>query len=230
VDIKEFMPLVRVIAIKIHRSLPSSVILDDLVQDGMVGLILAFREHNADYGVPFHAFAGNKIKWAIMEGLRAGDWADKNVRRRANNVSKAIEKLQAMLLREPTKREIAEELGVRIDDIISILGDAYGYSFVRINDGVRSESLSDEEQGETIDIPDSLLEPSVIVERREASSRAVACLKTLQLNERRAFILRVMCDMSGRQAAVEMGLSESRVSQLCKAATQKLASYVELPV
>ena len=216
-DIKDFMSWVRVIALEILRPLPSNIMLDDLVQDGMIGLIMAFREYDADSGVPFHAFAGNKIRWAIMDGLRAGDWAARSVRRRANKVTKTIEKLQALLHREPAKIEIAEALGVRVDDITTILGDAYGYNFVRIDDDV---------QGEVEDIPDLRMEPFAIAARREAYSRAVVCLKTLQPNERKAFILRIMCDMSGRQVATEMGLSESRVSQLYKTATEKLADYV----
>lgn len=225
-DIKEFIPWVRIIALNIHRPLPSNIMLEDLVQDGMVGLILAFREHSADQGVPFQAYARNKIRWAIMDGLRAGDWAHKSVRGQANKVAKAIEKLQAVLHREPSKKEIADALGVRIDDIASILGDAYGFSFVRINEGVQSETLDNVSQEEVQDIPDSSLEPSAIAERREASSRAVAGLKLLKPKERKAIILRVMCEMSGQQAAAEMGLSESRVSQLYKSATEKLAKYV----
>lgn len=215
-DIKDFMPWVRIIALEIFRPLPSSILLDDLVQDGMIGLIMAFREYDADSGVTFHTFAGNKIRWAIMDGLRAGDWAEKTVRRRANKVAKTTEELQALLHREPTKKEIADALGVRVDDVTAILGNAYGYNFVRIGSDA---------QGEAQDIPDLRMEPSAIVERREAYSRAMNCLKKLQPDERKAFVLRIMCDMSGRQAAFEMGLSESRVSQLYKAATGKLASY-----
>lgn len=217
IDIKDFMPWVKVIALKIHRPLPSNILLNDLIQDGMIGLITSLREYDANLGIPFHAFAENKIKWAIMDGLRAGDWAGRSVRRRASKVDKTIEKLQALLHRKPTKSEIAETLGVRVDDIATTLGDAYGYSFVRIDDTV---------EGDAQDIPDSRMEPSAIVERRESYSRAIASLRILQPNERKAFILRIMCDLNGRQAADEMGLSESRVSQLYKTATEKLASYV----
>jgi len=216
-DINELIPWVRIIAQKIHRPLPSNVMLNDLIQDGMIGLITALREHDADLGIPFHAFAANKIRWAIMDGLRAGDWAEKSVRRRANKVTKTTEKLQALLHRTPSKSEIADTLGVRVDDITSILGNAYGYNFVRINDGL---------EGEAQDIPDSRMEPSSIVERREVSSRAISGLRTLQPNERKAFILRILCDMSVMQAASEMGVSESRVSQLYTAASKKLANYV----
>ncbi len=214
-DIRDFMPWVRIIAQNIHRTLPANIMLDDLVQDGMIGLIMAFREHDASSGVPFQPFAGNKIKWAIQEGLRAGDWAEKSVRTGANKVAKAIDKLQAALLRPPTKREIANELGVRVDDVATIFGEANGFNFVRINDDVQDEAQ---------DIPDSSMEPSAIAERRESYSRAVEGLKNLQPNERKAFILRNMCNMSGQQAADEMGLSESRVSQLYKIAKEKIAN------
>ena len=216
-EIKDLIPWVRIIAQKIHRPLPSNIMLNDLVQDGMIGLMNAYSEYDADLGVPFLAFAKNKIRWAIMDGLRAGDWADNHVRGRANKVSKTADKLQALLHRKPSNREIADSLGVRVDDVTAILGEAYGYNFVRINDSF---------DGEAQDIPDSRMEPSAIVERREAYSRAVASLKILHPNERKAFILRIMCDMSGRQVATEMGVTESRVSQLYKLATEKLASYV----
>lgn len=225
-DIKDFIPWVKIIAQNIHRPLPCNIMLDDLVQDGMIGLIRAFREHDASSVIPFHTFAGNKIRWAIMDGLRAGDWADKHVRRHANKVAKAIEKLQQLLHREPLKQEIADALGVRVEDITNILGDAYGFHFVRIDEGVQSESQDGSGHGEALDIPDSRMEPSAIVERREAYSRAVACLITLQPNERKAFILRNMCEMSGWQAADEMEVSESRVSQLNKSAKKKLECYV----
>ena len=221
-DIKDFMPLVRIIAQNIHRPLPSNIMLDDLIQDGMIGLIMAFREHDSNASVPFKTFMGNKIKWAIMDGLRSADWASKSVRTRANKVTKTIDKLEALLHRYPTKSEIAVALGVRVNDVTTILGDAYGYNFVRIDEGVQDDFI----QGEAQDIPDSRMEPAEIVERRESFSRAVAGLKLLQPNERKAIILRTLCDMSGRQAAIEMDLSESRVSQLYKAAIEKLANYI----
>lgn len=216
-DIKDFMPLVRIIALKIHRPLPPNIMLDDLVQDGMIGLIMAFREHDADSGISFKAFVSNKIQWAIMDGLRAGDWAGRAVRGRANKVARTIDSLQAQLQRPPTRQEIADALNIRADDVTTILGDAYGIDFVEIDDRFL---------GEMQDIPDSSMEPSVIADRRMAHSRAVAGLKTLLPSERKAFILRAMCDMSGRQAAAEMELSESRVSQLYKTANEKLTDYV----
>ena len=219
-DIKDFMPLVRIIALKIHRPLPPNILLEDLVQDGMIGLITAFREHDADPDIPFKSFAHNKIQWAIMDGLRAGDWAQRAVRGRANKVARTIDSLQAQLQRAPTRKEIADALGIRLNDVTTILGDAYGIDFVEIDDRF---------MGETQDIPDSSMEPSAIADRRMAHSRAVAGLKTLLPSERKAFILRAMCDMSGREAAAEMKLSESRVSQLFKAANEKLADYITRP-
>jgi len=222
-EIKDFMPWVRIIAQNIHRSLPASIMLNDLVQDGMIGLIIALREYDASIGAPFQSFALNKIKWSIMDGLRAGDWAEKSVRARANKVTKTIGRLQGVLLRHPTNQEIASELGVRVNDVVAILGEVNGISFVRINDYQRHD---EEQEGTTEDIKDSSMEPSSIVERRESYFRAIEYLKNLLPNERKAFILRNICDMSSRQTATEMGLSESRVSQLYKTATEKIANHM----
>lgn len=217
-DIKEFYPLVRRVALIIKRPLPGSVLLDDLIQDGMIGLIHAFREHDPSTGVPFPAYAASRIRWAIMDGLRAADWAERGVRQEANKVSKATRELEAKLCRRPTAHEVAAALGVRVNDVAVIMGDAYGQEFV---------SIGDEGAGVLCDIPDSSMEPSAIAERRQAYSRAVACLKALNSMERRAFILCVMCEMSLIEASKELGVGKSRVSQLHKAASKKLAEYAE---
>lgn len=219
-DIQEFMPLVRIVALKIHRPLPPNILLEDLIQDGMIGLIMAFREHDADSDIPFGPFAHHKIQWAILDGLRAGDWAERSVRRQANRVARTIDHLQAHLLRPPTHKEVADALNIRIEDVATILGNAHGVNFVEVD--------AEEAAGQR-EIPDSSMEPSTIVDRRMAHSRAVAGLKTLLPNERRAFVLRALCDFSGREAAAEMGLSVSRVSQLYHAANAKLADFVTQP-
>lgn len=216
-DVLDFLPLVRKVAVELRRSLPSHISLDDMIQDGTIGLIHAFREHDSESGVPFHRYAAQKIRWAIQDGLRAGDWAERSVRGNANKITKTIDELQHELGRKPRYSEIASNLHVRIDDVATMMGEAFGHEFVEIDNDEDDEDLH-------IDIPDSSMEPSAIVERRTAYSRAVTCLKTLSVNERRAFILRVMCEMSGQQAAAEMGVSESRISQLHKIASEKIAN------
>lgn len=217
-DVKEFMPLVRKIAVDMVRPLPNNIMLDDVIQDGSIGLINAFREHDPASGVPFHLYAASRIRWAIQDGIRSADWASRSVRRGANKVSSVISQLQSTLGRMPTEGEVARVLGVRIEDVSVIVSNAFGIEFVR---------LDDLENPEVQDIPDSRGEPSAIVERREAYSRAVACLKTLTVNERRAFILRIMCDMSLQQAAEELNVTQGRISQLSKAATKKLAACAD---
>ena len=218
-DIKEFLPLVRKIAVDMIRPLPPHVMLDDLVQDGSIGLINAFRDHDASSGVPFHLYAANRIRWAIQDGLRAEDWASRSVRKQANKVSKVVAQLQSSLGRTPSEGEIAKTLGVRIEDLSTIIGNAFGIEFVR---------LDNEDQTIPQEIPDPAGDPATIVERRNTYSRALACLKTLTVNERRAFILRVMCDMSVQEAAVELGVSHGRISQLCRAAGGKLSACTDM--
>lgn len=197
--------------------MPPHILLEDMIQDGMVGLILAFREYRPECGATFRTYASSRIRWSILDGLRANDWAERSVRSGANKIAKAAEKLQGTLGREPSNSEIAEAMGVRAADVLAMLSEAYGYRFI---------SIGDEVAGEVQDIPDYSSEPSVVAERRQAYSRAIASLKLLDVIERRVFILRILCDMSGRQAACELGLSESRISQLVKSATEKIGEGV----
>jgi len=216
VDIVDFMPLVRKVAVELRKPLPGNVMLEDLIQDGTVGLIKAFREHDPEQDIPFHQYAAQKIRWAIQDGLRAADWAERSVRGNANKISKTMQELQSHLGRRPQYGEIAEALHLRVDDVAAMMSEAFGHEFVRLDD--------DDSENPLRDIPDSTMEPSAIIERKNAYSHAMSCLNTLSVNERRAFILRVMCEMSGQQAAQEMGVSESRVSQLHKAAAEKIAT------
>ena len=145
---KELIQWVKIIAQNIHRALPSNIMLEDLVQDGMIGLIMALRQYDADADIPFKTFAGNKIKWAILDGLRAGDWVGKHIRGRANKIVKTRESLQALLHRQPSNKEIADALGVRLDDITTTFSKAYSYNFVRIDEGIQGEAQAENMQNE----------------------------------------------------------------------------------
>lgn len=209
------MPLVKIIALEVHRPLPSSVLLEDLVQDGMLGLIKAFREHRPVNGLVFRTYVGNQVRWAMLDGLRASDWAARSVRSGMNKINRAVLQLRNELGREPSKTEIAVKLGIRVEDVLDILSSAQG---------PQSMPAGDAEPGGLEEVTGSESDPADIFERRQAHSRAVACLKQLQKMERRAYILRELCEMSGRQAAQELGVSESRISQLCKLARTKIAA------
>lgn len=213
-DIKEFMPLVKVIAGEIHRFLPSNVMLEDLIQDGMLGLFKAYRERPVDCELPLRTYLSNQVRWAIQDGLRAADWASRSVRGGMNKINKVTLQLRHDLGKEPSKTEIAVALGLPLEDVFAILSVAQGTQFVRINDT---------EQEGVFDIPDLTSDPALIVERRQARTLAYDCLSKLKTMERRAYILRELCEISGSEVARELGVSEARISQLCNAVHNKIS-------
>ena len=108
--ILEHLPQVRLIARRIHERLPESVSLDDLISNGVVGLIAAVDKFDPSQNVQLKTYAEHKIRGAILDGLREMDWAPKNKRRRAKQIEATIAVLEQRLGRAPAEEEIAVEL------------------------------------------------------------------------------------------------------------------------
>jgi RNA polymerase sigma factor for flagellar operon FliA len=104
--------LVRAIARKVLASLPAHVELDDLIQDGMCGLIGAARRYNSRRGVPFRLYAKHRIRGAILDGLRRVDPATRDLRSKVKKLEAAAHELGAELERNPTDAEVAARAGM----------------------------------------------------------------------------------------------------------------------
>ena len=124
--IMEHMPQVRLIARRIHDRLPQSISLDDLVSTGIVGLISAIDRYDATQGVKLKTYAEYKIRGAILDSLRQMDWAPRQQRKRARLIEAAIAQLEQDLRREPTADEIAQHLGISIDEYQDWVGESHG--------------------------------------------------------------------------------------------------------
>src|SRR5947209_1460296 len=112
----EHLPQVRLIARRIHERLPDSVSLDDLISNGVVGLIAAVDKFDPSQNVQLKTYAEHKIRGAILDGLREMDWAPKNKRRRAKLIEATIAALEQRLGRGPAEEEIADELKVSVEE------------------------------------------------------------------------------------------------------------------
>jgi RNA polymerase sigma factor for flagellar operon FliA len=110
--ILDHLPMVKVIAVRVHKELPIHVELDDLVHAGVLGLFDAVKKYDPEKQVPFASYAKYRIKGAILDGLRQLDWASREMRRRYRQVEAAKVELSATPHRAPTEIEIAEKLGL----------------------------------------------------------------------------------------------------------------------
>ncbi|WP_223628713.1 sigma-70 family RNA polymerase sigma factor [Microbacterium sp. EST19A] len=187
---------------------------DDLTSAGAYALVRAADRYDSSLGVPFGAFARDRINWALKDELRSLDWAPREVRAGVKAVSKARERLTASLGRTPTVAEIAQVMDVAHDVVRERLADA---------DRVVA-SLDAPDVGEfrwTGDLPDEVV---IASERDEFLHRAVDALP-----ERKRFVIRAIYfdDRTVKDVAVELGVSHAAVSQQRSEAVRMLRDAVE---
>src|SRR6266542_2361485 len=127
--ILEHLPQVRLIARRIYERLPQSVALDDLISTGIVGLIAAVDNFDAQQNVKLKTYAEYKIRGAILDSLRGLDWAPRQKRKKAKQIEAAIASAEQKLNRSPSEEEIATELNVSLDDYHEWLTETHGLTF-----------------------------------------------------------------------------------------------------
>lgn len=214
----EHLPLVRAIAIRVHESLPVHVDIDDLVHAGIMGLMDAAAKYDADKKVAFSAYAKHRIKGAILDSLRQLDWASRDLRRRHKQVESIRTELAAELHRQPTEEEMAQRMGVDIERWRQMMIDMRNVGLVsastRSND---SEDLpAPEFPSNPAELPDALCAQG---ELREKLGSAMKCLPP---RYQQVVVMYYSGEYTMKEIGTEMGINESRVSQIHKAALEKM--------
>lgn len=215
----EHLPLVRAIAVRVHENLPVHVDLDDLVHAGVLGLMEAASKFDPEKAVSFPAYAKHRIKGAILDSLRQLDWASRDLRRRHKQVEAMTRDLTAELHRAPTEEELAERMGVGVSRWRQMLLDLRNVGLVSA-----SSRPNDQEELPAPDfpaLPDS--RPDNICARREAREKLSAAMSVLPQRYQKVVTLYYAGDRTMKEIGAEMGINESRVSQIHKAALEKMA-------
>jgi RNA polymerase sigma factor for flagellar operon FliA len=217
--ILEHLPQVRLIAKRIHRNLPPSVSLEDLVSAGTVGLIAAVSRYDASRGVKLKTYAEYKVRGAILDSLRTLDWAPRQQRSRVRVIEAAISTLENENGRIPDDEEVAARLGLPLKSYQTWLAHGAGLTLGRL------EQPSAEEGGRDllryVGIPEEEW-PSEVFERAELRSLLAASVEEVPPHERTVLTLYFYEGMTLREIAKIMNLHESRVSQLKSQAIVRL--------
>src|SRR2546427_11646913 len=122
--INQYSYLVKITASRVCSSLPPSLERDDLVSAGVVGLIKAVDQFDTNRQVKFETYAIALIRGAILEMLREEDWVPRSVRERVKLLERTYQALDIKLRRPPTEAEVAEALGMQVDDLQKLLVEA----------------------------------------------------------------------------------------------------------
>lgn len=217
--IEQYAPLVKRIAHHLQARLPVSVLFDDLLQAGMIGLLEAARNYDPGKGASFETYAGIRIRGAIIDEVRRGDWTPRSVHRNGRRVSEAIHKLEARLGRDVSDVEVAEALEISLAEYYSLLRDSMESRLFSYEELV---SPQDDGPGEYIANDDPGPEQRVSeVFFRQSLAQAID-----KLPEREKLVLALYYDeqLNLKEIGQVLGVSESRVSQIHSQAAARLKS------
>jgi RNA polymerase sigma factor for flagellar operon FliA len=154
--IERYAPLVKRIAYHLLARLPASVQVEDLIQAGMIGLLEVSTKYDASKGASFETYAGIRIRGAMLDEVRKGDWAPRSVHRNTRMVSDAIRAIEAKTGRDAKDHEVAAELQLSLDDYYGILNDTLGSRLFSFDDLLQDdEELNLKEIGEVLGVSES---------------------------------------------------------------------------
>ena len=145
--INQYAPLVKRIAYHLLARLPANVQVEDLMQAGMIGLLEASKKYDAGKGASFETYAGIRIRGAMLDEVRKGDWAPRSVHRNSRMVADAIRAVEARTGRDAKDPEVAAELGVSLEEYYGILNDTLGSRLFSFDDLMEEGEHGLEESG-----------------------------------------------------------------------------------
>lgn len=216
--VRQYATLVKRIAHHMVSRLPSSVQPDDLIQSGMIGLLEAASKYDPSKGASFETYAGIRIRGAMLDEIRKGDWVPRSVHRNVRSVTAAMQKLEAKLGRDATDREVADAMGVTLKEYFSIIKDSLGsklFSFEEVpttgEPGVASNSPTPLDQ----------------IQKREFQNSLADAIGTLPEREQLVLSLYYDDELNLKEIGEVIGVSESRVSQIHSQAALRLRAKLE---
>ncbi len=214
----QYAPLVKRIAHHLLARMPSSVQLDDLVQSGMIGLLEAAKKYDLTKGASFETYAGIRIRGAMLDEIRKGDWAPRSVHRKSRRVAEAIKLIEMRTGTDAKDQDVAKELGMSLDEYHSILQDASGSRLFSFDDMLEGEdSAIDKVAGEVPNPLDGIQNEAF----KENLAQAIA---TLPEREQLVLSLYYTEELNLKEIGQVIGVSESRVSQIHTQAALRLRS------
>ncbi len=204
---RDHLHLVRRAVAELATRMPRHAVRDDLVSAGMIGLAQAARSFDGSRGVPFHRYAGTRIKGAMLDELRSQDWASRPVRAKARHMAQAADRLTAGLGRAPTTGELAEAMGADVAAVEGLVSDVHRATVLNYDGMIPSgegDSLLLVEEGN----------PELEILERERNAYLVDAVRALPPRLQTVVIGYFFHDRAMQDIATELGVSESRVSQL----------------
>jgi RNA polymerase sigma factor FliA len=223
--IEEHLPLVRHIVFQVAVHFPRHVDREELARAGALGLVEAAQRYEESRGVPFERFAAQRIRGAILDAVRAADWAPRSLRTMARSLEQTSAKLLVDLGRAPTSDEVAAAMSTTPEQLARLQGKIHR-SVVLTLDHSAADAEDDATLGDLLTDADSL-EPSEELEARELLAYLRDAVRLLPERHRLVVIGYFLEGKTSADLARFLGVTESRVSQLRSESLEMLRDAIE---
>lgn len=216
--VKNHTILVKRIAHHLLGRLPQNVQLDDLIQAGMVGLLEASKHYDPSKGASFETYAGIRIKGNMLDEVRRNDWVPRSVYKNARMISEAVRQIEHRSGREAKDIEVAQELGLSLQEYHEMLQDSVSSHLYGFEDlGVTDDSLQGQGYGLST-------EPHIQVLQKDLMSRLSHVIAGLPRKEKLVLSLYFEQDLNLKEIGEVIEVSESRISQILSQAIIRVKS------
>lgn len=214
--VEKYTPLVKKIAYHLSARLPADIHIDDIIQSGLIGLLDASKHYDPSQGAQFETYATIRVRGAILDEVRRSDWAPKSVHKKARDLSAAIQEIERKTGRDARDIEVAQHMGISIDEYYAILNDSSSCRMLSFDDLETDDTQS---LGMFEDKHSNVMSQVLNDEFQQRLSQAIAGLPE---RERMVMSLYYDTEMNLKEVGMLVGISESRVSQLLSQAQLRL--------
>ena len=206
--IETHLIMVKRIAYHLKAKLPDQVMVDDLIQSGMVGLIEAAKKFDENQGASFETYAGIRIRGAMLDEIRKNDWTPRSVHRNTRMLTEVIAKLENTNGRHSSDAEIANELGISLEEYHAMMMDSNNHRVLSFEEfSLNNESLVDNMPHYQPLLLDGL-------QKQDLKDNIAKAIEQLPKRERLVMSLYYFEELNLREIGAILGVSESRISQI----------------